>query len=81
MILCNVNECLNRIGWKPSHLTFIFALWTSVLLPDGTTLMALIQMLHTMFVDVRLVGFHPPFKQLVDNYILLLLSEAALESI
>ncbi len=49
---------LNCSGWKPTHLTSVFALRTSILLPDGTMLTALIQ----MFSDVRLVGFHPPIK-------------------
>jgi hypothetical protein len=47
-------------GWKPTNLTSVFSLRTSVLLPDGTTLTALIQMLIEMFVDVRLVGFLQP---------------------
>jgi len=47
-------------GWKPTNLTSVFSLRTSVLLPDGTTLTALIGMLIQMFVDVRLVGFLPP---------------------
>ncbi len=35
---CN---CSNGIsGWKPTHLTSVFALQTSVLPPDGTTLKA-----------------------------------------
>jgi len=32
-------------GWKPTHLASVFALWTSVLPPDGTILTALIRML------------------------------------
>jgi hypothetical protein len=34
-------------GWKPTHLTSVFALRTSVLPPDGTMLMVLIRMLNT----------------------------------
>jgi len=34
------------------------------LLPDGTTLTVLIQMLNT---DVRLVGFHPPKEDELDQ--------------
>ncbi len=31
----------NYSGWKPTHLTSVFSLWTTVLsLPDGTTLTA-----------------------------------------
>jgi hypothetical protein len=35
-------EILQKIssGWKPTHLTSVFALQTSILLPDGTTLTA-----------------------------------------
>jgi hypothetical protein len=35
-------EILQKIssGWKPTHLTSVFALLTSISLPDGTTLMA-----------------------------------------
>jgi hypothetical protein len=45
------NEVAHRNGaffsaWKPTHLTSVFALWTSILQPDGTMLMALIQMLN-----------------------------------
>jgi hypothetical protein len=43
-------------GWKPTHQTFVFALWTSVSPPDGTTLTALIQMLNTDGTD----GWFPP---------------------
>jgi len=45
-------------GWKPTHLTSVFALRTSILLPDGTTLMA--------FADVSTdvagcsIGWFPP---------------------
>jgi Nucleoplasmin-like domain len=37
----------NYRGWKPTHLTTVFALRTSVLPPDGTTMKALIWMLNT----------------------------------
>jgi len=46
-------------GWKTTNLASVFSLRTSVLLPFGTSLMALIQMFIQMFMDVRLVGFHP----------------------
>jgi hypothetical protein len=42
-------------GWKPTNLTSVFSLRTSVLSPDGTTLTALIR----ISMDVGLVGFLP----------------------
>ena len=47
LLLANVDYTKRFSGWKPTHLTSVFALWTSVLPPDGTTLMALIRMLNT----------------------------------
>jgi hypothetical protein len=59
-ILENVSVIDFFSGWKPTNLTYVFSLRTSVLSPDGTMLTALIQMLIRRFADVRLVGFLPP---------------------
>jgi hypothetical protein len=45
-------------GWKPTHLTSVFALRTSVLLLDGTMLMALIRMLNTDVCGCYIGWFH-----------------------
>jgi hypothetical protein len=47
-------------GWKPTHLTSVFSLRTSILsLPDGTTLTAFTYV-NTDVANVRYVGFLPP---------------------
>jgi hypothetical protein len=48
----------NAVGWKTNLITSVFFVWTSIFLPHGTMLITLIW----MFADVRLVGFHPPQK-------------------
>ncbi len=53
-------------GWKPTNLTSVFPLRTSVLSPDGTTMTALIQILIQM---LRLLGFLPPPKNTVSPHL------------
>ncbi len=52
-------------GQKPTHLTYVFTLWTSVLPPDGTTLTALIWMLNTDVCGCQ-IGWFPPVCSFIN---------------
>ncbi len=50
----------NFSGWKPTHLTSIFSLRTSVTSPDGTMLTALVDVKYRCLQMLdRLVSTHP----------------------